>query len=150
MPSMNQFVILVRTSKEGRHLSQTGDQILKRQDNRFVCERCGSTNLKVLQVNSKTGLYCAECKSFIRWLNRKIDVREAYERLIPKDAVVGKAIKKIIKYGRTTTIRCEKCDCLLFSSNETRPAGQFDLIDAKFCPNCGVEFIDEHKNLYKK
>lgn len=91
-----------------------------------------------------------ECKSLVRWLNSKIEVRDAYEQLIDKESIVGRAIKKIIKYGRTTTIRCEKCNCLLYSSNADPPAGQFDLIDASFCPNCGAEFVESQKKLSKK
>ena len=121
-----------------------------RRKDKFVCERCGSKALKVLHVNSRTGLYCMECKSLVRWLNSKIEVRDAYEQLIDKESIVGRAIKKIIKYGRTTTIRCEKCNCLLYSSNADPPAGQFDLIDASFCPNCGAEFVESQKILSKK
>lgn len=115
-----------------------------------VCEKCGSKNLKVKQSNTKTGLYCSDCGALVQWLKRKVDIREAYNILLNNNDVRGKAIKKVVKYGRTTTIRCEKCNCLLFTSSVGVPYGQFDLIDAKFCPNCGVEFVDDHKDFLKK
>ena len=118
------------------------------------CEKCGSNKLKVLQSNKKTGLYCSKCGALIQWLTRAIDIRDAYNLLINNNDIRGKAIKRVIKYGGTTTIRCEKCGCLLFTSNVEVPCGQFDLIDAKYCPKCGVEFVNDHKefskNKYKK
>lgn len=104
----------------------------------------------MLQTGKRTGLYCADCEAWVQWLTKKADIREAYHRFIQKDDLRGKAIKKIIRYGGITSIRCEKCDCLLYTSNVDMPRGQFDLIDANFCPKCGVEFVDDHKNFSKK
>lgn len=114
------------------------------------CIKCGSSNLKVMQSKTRTGLYCSDCGAFIQWLTRRNDIKEAYNLFIHKKEIRGKAIKRIIKYGGITTIRCEKCDCLLYTSNVEAPCGQFDLIDAKYCPKCGVEFVDNHKDFSKK
>ena len=116
----------------------------------WKCKKCNSEKLKVLQSGDRTGVYSAECGAWVRWLKRKVDVREAYSHIIQEEDIRGKAVKRIVKYGRLTTIRCEKCDCLLYSSNVGAPLGQFDLIDASYCPKCGVEFIDEHKTFSKK
>lgn len=114
----------------------------------FKCKKCGGI-LKVMQTSQKTGLYCAKCGAFDRWLNRKSDVKEAFNLLISREDARGKAIKRVTKYGGNTVIRCEKCDCQLYSAAAPRPLGQFDLLDANFCPKCGVEFVDPQKNLKK-
>lgn len=114
------------------------------------CRKCDGDNLQVLQVGEHTGLYCRDCGAWVRWLKTGREVRDAYSRYISLDEVRGKAIKKVFKSGRTTLIRCEKCNCLLYSSNVNKPVGQFDLIDASFCPKCGREFVEAHKNFSKK
>ena len=113
------------------------------------CRKCDGENLQVLQVGKYTGLYCRDCGAWVRWLKTRKEVRDAYNRYITPDEVRGRAIKKVERFGRTTLIRCEKCNCLLYSSNVNKPAGQFDLINASFCPQCGVEFVDVHKKISK-
>jgi len=110
------------------------------------CDKCGSNHLRVQQSGTRTGLYCSDCNAWLQWLTRKGEIREAYQLLIGKNDIRGRAIKRVIKYGNVTSIRCEKCNCLLYSSNAEKPYGQFDLINACYCPKCGVEFVEEQKN----
>ena len=57
--------------------------------------------------------------------------------ILPADA----AYKRIGRTGKDTFIRCSECNCQLYHSAAPKPVGQFDLIDAKFCPKCGKKFV---------
>lgn len=116
-------------------------------DNQFKCPNCGGDELIVIQCKSKTGLFCTSCGTRLRWLTTRKAVEEAYEHTLNSEDLRCRAIKKIIHIGKTTIIRCEKCDCQLYSSGAYKPLGQFDLIDANFCPVCGAEFVEAHKSI---
>lgn len=51
-----------------------------------------------------------------------------------------RAKKRMARYAGNTIIKCSECGCLLYRSNAQKPEGQFDLINAVFCPLCGREF----------
>lgn len=36
----------------------------------FVCRKCGSTNLYTEVKGNNTGLYCSDCHSWQKWLNK--------------------------------------------------------------------------------
>ena len=115
----------------------------------FKCPNCDSLELVVLRTNKKTGLFCTKCGTRVRWLNSNKEISEAYQRTIQPEEVRGKAIKMIVKFGRITNIKCEKCGCLLYSSGAEKPLGQFDLIGANYCPQCGSEFVESQKQMAK-
>lgn len=125
-----------------------GDKEKPNVEPSYVCKQCGA-KLKVMQHGYKTGLYCAECGTWDRWLTSRDDVWKAYNTLVTTEDIRGKAIKKYSKYGGNTIIRCEKCDCQLYSAIAPKPLGQFDLLNANFCPKCGVEFVDSQKKFRK-
>ena len=114
-----------------------------------VCPRCGSKEQTVKLTKKSIGIYCKNCglrmasASKQRELNQnnKVLVGEAGDRY---------ATKRIRKYGNNTIITCDICGCLLHSSKFPPPEGQFDLVDASFCPACGNEFLDEQKILRKE
>lgn len=105
------------------------------------CRRCGSENISVKLIGSKIGTYCRACNSWIQWINyRNIDYlyRTLQNKgLIPENA----SYKRIGKFKNAHLVRCSNCRCQLHHSGAPAPAGQFDLIDAKFCPQCGKEFL---------
>lgn len=114
-----------------------------------VCPRCGSTKTTVKQTKQRTGLYCVECSKWLQWLWSGKEIKKAYDDMFVAGDLEGKGYKKIFKYGGNTTIRCSTCNCLLYSSKAGEPIGQFDLINAKFCPNCGLEFVKQQQILSK-
>lgn len=57
-----------------------------------------------------------------------------------------RAQKVIKKIGDVITVRCDLCFTILFSSAfPPIPNGQYDVLKANYCPNCGKEFVDEQK-----
>lgn len=36
----------------------------------FLCTKCGSNDLFIKKSGNNTGLYCKDCGSFIKWLNK--------------------------------------------------------------------------------
>ena len=110
---------------------------------KYVCPKCGCTNVypKPNETRRKIGVYCAECKSWINWVNFQT-AQEIYENLEQRIRDNDKiAIKKITQRDGTTIVRCSKCKCLFYNSLMPRVTGQFDLINAKFCPECGRELL---------
>lgn len=54
------------------------------------------------------------------------------------------------RYSNVSIMTCRKCGCLLYRSNAQKPEGQFDLINAKYCPECGRKFkCDEYSSSQK-
>lgn len=51
----------------------------------------------------------------------------------------------IRRYRNVSNMTCRLCGCLLYRSDAKKPEGQFDLINAKYCPQCGKKFkCDEY------
>lgn len=106
----------------------------------YECKKCGQTEVYVKQVGKQTGLYCSKCSAWIKWLT-KPEIKEVYEVIKEyyKDRDI--AFRTFIKRNGATIIKCSECNCQLYNSNMPKPQGQFDLIEAKFCPQCGKELI---------
>ena len=68
--------------------------------------------------------------------------KELYEEVCKKmsEEKKKKVKKRIVRYSGNTIVKCSQCGCLLYRSNAPKPEGQFDLINAVFCPQCGREF----------
>lgn len=108
---------------------------------KYKCGKCGSLNVCVKLSGKRAGLYCADCGAWIEWLSYS-NTKHAYKYLrdsglIPENA----AIKQVGKFQGSMIVYCSECKCQLSHSSAPRPTGQFDLIDAKFCPKCGKEFV---------
>lgn len=107
---------------------------------KYSCKKCKSENIHVRQANKRTGMYCTDCGAWIQWLTYRETLRTydhmEKKNLIPKD----KAYKRSGRFKASTIVKCSNCGCQLFHSDSPKPLGQFDLIDAKYCPLCGREF----------
>lgn len=113
---------------------------------RYTCPKCGSHDIRIgrTELNNKTSIYCDSCNTFISFVKNPAEKREIYKMLL-EDSNDEYALKVISRYGNNTTIRCEICGCPLYSSTAPQPKGQFDLINANFCPICGAEFMEKQK-----
>lgn len=106
----------------------------------YKCRKCDSVNIYAKPNNRRIGLYCTNCNSWICWVTYP-EMCEIYKNKDEFNLNDNVALKKITKYSTTTTMRCSKCDCLLYNSSQPKMQGQFDLANAKFCPNCGRELL---------
>lgn len=116
----------------------------KRSD---ICPYCESDKLELRQNNRKTSLYCASCGRFIHYVTTSAELKRRYEAMELSGLSGHMGYKTFRRLRRNTLIHCSECDCLLFSSRDGNPPGQFNLLNASFCPKCGVEFVDEQKML---
>ena len=107
---------------------------------KFKCSKCECTEVHIRQAGKHTGLYCSKCNAWIKWLS-KPEVKEAYEYIKKSYDDKKVSFRTFHKRNGATVIRCSECGCQLYHSNMPKPQGQFDLIDAKFCPLCGLELI---------
>ncbi len=108
----------------------------------YVCEKCGSHKVYAKPSGRGMGVYCAECNAWI--------CRTTYERMLelykeiqkdPNNLNDNISLRRIKRRNGVITMRCSKCDTLLFNSMYKGVNGQFDLVNAKYCPNCGRELI---------
>ena len=113
-----------------------------------ICPACGSQDTVVKMTDKVAGLYCSNCGKRIRTVTRQKMLNADNRRIVNK-AGDSCATKRIRKYGMNTIVDCDICGCILHSSRFPRPEGQFDLINASYCPVCGNEFPDEQKILRK-
>ena len=113
------------------------------------CGYCGSQNLELRIVRGRTAIYCMSCGKFQRWVYNTGDIKRLYSHLAEKGLIEHKGFKVFAKFGGNVTIRCGECGCHLYATKAKEPEGQFNLINAAYCPQCGIEFIDEQK-IFKK
>lgn len=106
---------------------------------RMKC-KCGCEELILKQTPTKVGRYCKECGGLVSWLNKK-EKCEYFKNRSTKEENRGKAIKACFSRNGIITITCGVCGCQLFNSKAPEPIGQFNLLDSKYCPLCGVKFI---------
>lgn len=106
----------------------------------YRCKKCNSIQIFIKTSGNHTGAYCKKCGKFIKWLDKREIIRIQAEKKTDKsnEEKIGRIFHK--KNG-IITINCSKCGCQLYNSMAPTPVGQFDLVDAKFCPKCGGEFI---------
>jgi predicted metalloprotease len=38
--------------------------------NKFICKRCGSSNIHIQENGTQIGLYCSDCGAWIKWLGK--------------------------------------------------------------------------------
>lgn len=106
----------------------------------FVCNKCGQSDVFIRQAGKQTGLYCSECGAWIKWLTKQ-EIKDVYEYIKQSQNRDNVSVREFIKKNGKTIIRCYECKCQLYHSNMPKPQGQFDLVGAKFCPQCGKELI---------
>ncbi len=105
------------------------------------CKNCKSNKYYAKPNGRKIGLYCDDCNTWIRWITYS-DICQLYENIekeLLDDDVAFKRISKSKK--RVTTMQCSKCGCPLYDSSKPKVQYRFSLVNAKFCPKCGRQFI---------
>ena len=108
--------------------------------NLIECEKCGCNKVYAKPSSRRIELYCADCDAWICWTTYA-KMCELYKKKDDSDLNDKVALKKILKKNRIITMRCSKCDCLLYNSTKPKVQYRFNLVNAKFCPQCGREFI---------
>lgn len=106
----------------------------------YKCSKCGCEKVYAKPQGRRMGVYCSDCNSWICWTTYK-KMTEIYKNIDEESLNDKVAIRKIFKRSGVTRMTCSKCQCLLYNSNYPKVVGQFDLVDAKFCPKCGRELI---------
>lgn len=106
----------------------------------YKCQECGCEKVYAKPSGRRMGVYCSNCNSWICWTTYS-KMTELYKKIEEQDLNDNVAIRKIFKRSGVTRMNCSKCGCLLYNSCYSSPEGQFDLVNAKFCPNCGRELI---------
>lgn len=104
------------------------------------CKKCDSKNIVIRQANTMTGAYCNECGAWIKWMKGN-ELNEFYKEKLSETQNRNKVSRIFFKQKGMTIIKCGECKTQLFHSNAPEPIGQFNLINAKYCPQCGVELI---------
>lgn len=106
----------------------------------FECKKCGQTDVFVKQVGKQTGLYCSNCSAWIKWLTKE-EIKNVFKYIKEQSDDENVSPRAFVKKNGITIIKCSECGCQLYNSNAPKPLGQFDLIEAKFCPQCGKKLI---------
>lgn len=106
----------------------------------YVCKHCGSAKVCIKPSGRRYGVYCSECDSWIEWTTLR-GALEFHKDIDPEALDEHMALRKYTKRNNRVTLKCSKCGCLLNDSLQLKVRGQFDLINARFCPNCGRELI---------
>lgn len=106
----------------------------------MVCKKCKSSNYEIRQAKTKTGAYCKDCGAWIKWVKNE-ERNSYYKEELSKPGNENKVARSYFKKGGITRIKCGRCKCQLYNSNAPEPIGQFNLVDAKFCPQCGAELL---------
>ena len=104
----------------------------------YQCRKCGSTNITVKVRGTNTGIYCADCGAWIEYISFDL-MREYYKDFNRIEST--RAFKRCKRYNGNKIITCSNCNTQLYHSAEPMPIGQFNLLDAKYCPVCGLEFL---------
>ena len=85
-------------------------------------------------------MFCKECGKLVQWILDK-DLDDVYLQIKARTIKPNeKATRKVTRNGNITIIKCGNCGCQLHNSR-VPVVGQFDLIDAVYCPKCGREFL---------
>ena len=108
----------------------------------YTCKKCGSTRAYAIPSGRRMSIHCADCDEWICFTTYK-KMLELYRKIQDDPDFLGDSLslRLIRKWKGKTTMSCSKCDTLLYSSAFPRIKGQFDLVHARFCPNCGRKLI---------
>lgn len=106
----------------------------------YTCKKCGSNRVYAKPTGRTIGVYCVDCGEWIcqTTYSKMLDM---YRSLTNEDLGTNIALREIRKRSGVTMMRCKDCRCLLYSSLFPNPQGQFNLLNAKYCPQCGKELI---------
>lgn len=104
------------------------------------CKKCECNKVVIKQIGKKTGAYCQKCGAWIKWLDSK-EIKKIYLKIKEENGGNGKAFRTFTKVRGMTIIKCSNCKCQLYHSDAPEPVGQFNLLNANFCPKCGSELV---------
>ncbi len=105
---------------------------------KYRCEKCNSTKVYLKPTRTRIGMYCSECGGWISYITYK-DAIKFHKEMAKELKDESITVKTIIKRSGYTMMRCSKCGCLLYNSCLPKVQGQFNLVDANFCPKCGTQ-----------
>lgn len=103
----------------------------------FTCRKCGSDEIIIRQVGEKRGVYCKDCMAWIAWVDTA-DIRKLRSKTERAEDEAARVFKK---FENGIKMSCGNCKTLLYNSAKKRPEGQFDLLEAKYCPYCGKRLV---------
>lgn len=106
----------------------------------YICPKCESNKVYVKPSGRRIGVYCASCNAWITWTTYK-NAQKIYDDINDAELNDDIAVRKIYKRNGHTKLSCSKCGCLLFNSDFPKVLGQFNLLNAKYCPSCGRGLI---------
>jgi hypothetical protein len=106
----------------------------------YKCPKCGCEKVYAKPNGRRMGVYCSDCNAWICWTTYK-KMNDIYKNLDVENLNDKIAIRKILKRSGVTKMTCSKCQCLLYNSCFPKIEGQFDLVNANFCPRCGRKLI---------
>lgn len=106
----------------------------------YKCPDCGSKKVYSKPQGRRMGVYCADCNRWIAWTTYH-GMTEIYKEIESQDLNDKVAMRKMYKRSGTLRMTCSKCGCLLYNSNYPKVEGQFDLVNALYCPRCGRQLI---------
>ena len=106
----------------------------------YKCPECGCERVYSIPKGLGHGVYCAECNTWICWTIYK-KMKEIYKQIDNDSLNDDVSIRKTKTRNGITKMNCEKCGCLLYDSTSPKVEGQFDLVNAIYCPKCGRKLI---------
>lgn len=83
---------------------------------KFICKKCGSTDYKIVEKSNgngiATGLYCAKCGQWQKWLNKqeKVLFADDINDNLVADAVKDKEIARLKAANAELKARLEKAE----------------------------------------
>lgn len=106
----------------------------------YECKKCGCTKVFAKPAGRSMGVYCQDCGAWIANITYT-KMKDLYNKISKEDLGENAALRNIKKRNSVITMKCTNCGCLLFNSLFPHPQGQFNLLNAGFCPSCGKRLI---------
>jgi predicted RNA-binding Zn-ribbon protein involved in translation (DUF1610 family) len=106
----------------------------------YTCPKCGHDKVYAKPQGRRMGVYCAKCNSWVCWTTYK-KALAIYQAIKVEDLNDNITMRKFSRPGGVVTMSCAKCGALLHNAAFPKVLGQFDLVNAKYCPVCGREII---------
>lgn len=106
----------------------------------YICKNCGGNKVFVRPSGRRMAVYCANCETYICPTTYTV-AQSIYKEMNPEDLSDSLSMRKFRKCAGATVMECSRCGCLLYNSAFKKIEGQFDLVNARFCPDCGRKLV---------
>lgn len=106
----------------------------------FKCPKCKETAPTLRQMGTKIGVYCKNCGKWLFWVNDRYEMRKVKKAILDSQSD-DKAWRDFSYRKDGIVVSCGECNSMLYDDRQPAPGRYFNLKNAKFCPNCGKEFI---------